>query len=108
MLTMMEIKDRIVEIIKGTTGIKLMELIGKEEMVDVIISLSVHNNIHGYSDSLNDVIDVLVKEERIIEIEYVLPYPLESGVPENRVKSFLLPANTSIRLKGGYYSSRTS
>lgn len=101
MKTLAEIKDRIVEIVKSTTGIKLMELIGRDEIVDEVIpALSTWNDLHRQKVEFSELIDDLVVDKRLVEVEYVLP-PGE-GVVEGRIKSFLLPANTEIILRGGY------
>lgn len=73
-----EIKNRLVEIVTEKQGCKATELCAIKEL------------IFGDCKPLPELIEELVKEERILEIEYVLPSM------NYRIKSFLLPAGTQI------------
>lgn len=43
--------------------------------------------------TVNSLVDELVEESRLIEIEYVLP-----GMLDYKIKSFLLPAGTDVKV----------
>ena len=72
------VKDLIVEIVQELQGCKLTELISHKEIYSLIGELDI-----------NVLIGELVEENRLVELEYILP---KTG----RVKSFLLPSNTRV------------
>lgn len=72
----------ILKTVTDRNGCKAMDLAANKD-----IALSCELN-----DSLVDNIETLVFEGKLIEIEYILPQ-------SDRVKSFLLPANTDVRIK---------
>ena len=76
-----EVKNRIVEIVTEKQGCKATELCAIKELI--------------FKDCkpIPELIDELIEEERIFEIEYVLP------AMNYRIKSFLLPAETQIKMK---------
>ena len=78
-----EVKNRIVEIVTEKQGCKATEL-SYGLSGEVIL---------GDCKPISELIDELIEEERIFEIEYVLPKM------NYRIKSFLLPAETEIKMK---------
>lgn len=80
-MTKDQVKQLIVEAVTGP--IKAVDLV-LEVMQDAPINRAV-------SDSFGDYLDELVREGRLVEIEYVLP-----DMPE-RVKSVYFPAGTKVR-----------
>jgi len=74
----------IIKVVSDKNGCKAMDLAANRE-----IALSVDKD-----DSLMSNVDILVTEGKLIEIEYVLPQ-------SERVKSFLLPANTDVKIRKG-------
>lgn len=84
-MTRNEAKDLIVKTIEAMQGMKATELAA---MPEVVLPLSL------VQLELPDLIDELVEEGRLTEVEY--------SVPELhwRAKSFLLPANSQVRLLG--------
>lgn len=105
-------KDLIVQLVEDMSGCKVMELVVKytvavinakiredEENVDLGCILTSEPlpdedefNDEDVGNELVRLIEELVKEERVIEIDYVLPI-VYSGL-----KSFLLPVGTQIKL----------
>jgi len=79
---MEELKNKVLEIVTENNGCKLMELV-----VDCI-------NLKDAA-CLSEAVEELVKEGRLIEIEYCVPNM------SYRTKSFLLPANTEITIRKG-------
>ena len=76
--------DQIIETVISMQGGKATEIIANlpkicfnDDIVDIV-----------------QVIDYLVRTEQLIEVEYVLPQM------DYRIKSFLLPANTKVTLRG--------
>lgn len=76
-----EQQAKIVEdIINSENGIKATELATK---VAIVV------------DDLPEILNYLMQAKRIVEVEFVLPHM------EYRVKSFLLPKNTNVRIRCG-------
>ena len=80
------VKDAITEVVKGSSGIKLMEIIAHGKIVDYYMSEA------GEKFDFVNLVDELVHEKKVIEIEYMLP-------GTDRVKSFLLPHGTEINIR---------
>lgn len=89
------INDTIVNYICEKIAIKLVQIVS-----DLVYLLAMINkNIINYNNDLNidltdfnivDLINNLIKENKIVEIEYIVPDM------NYRIKSILLPANTKI------------
>lgn len=80
------IKDTIVEIVNHGTGCKAPELISLITAHDPsIVSLREYREVPA-------LIAELVKENRIVEVEYILP------TMDYRVKSMLFPAGTKLHI----------
>lgn len=80
-----EIKRRIVEIVQGHGGIKLMELVARLDSETIV----------AIKSGLSDIVEELVREGRLCEIEYMIPGQDEIG----RVKSFLLPPQSRVVIR---------
>ena len=87
-MTKEELKLLIVKTINESTGIKAMELIPEIFRVAKESSKSVNEDILGC-------LEELVLENRIMEIEYVLPQM------SYRIKSIYFPIGTTIKINNG-------
>ena len=76
---MSSIKDRIVEIVTEKQGLKATELAAIPE-------------IATHPEFSPDLVLDLIREKRLVEVEYILPQL------SFRIKSFLLPASTRVRI----------
>ena len=85
------VQGLIVEAIARKQGCKVMELAANK---DIALACVTEDRNRKQVASLFDNIDALVLEGKLIEIEYCLP-------SSDRLKSFLLPANTEIKIKSG-------
>ncbi len=79
---MKNLKERIIEIVTEKQGLKATELAAV---------LGQDPKVFESSTTITDLILELVRERRLVEVEYVLPH---LGY---RVKSFLLPAESQVR-----------
>ena len=82
-----DFKKLIVEAVAAANGIKSTELVCHPSIIRRAAS-------DDGAPSVPDLIDELVSEGRLIEIEFVLPHM------KYRIKSFLLPAGTDIKIRG--------
>lgn len=62
-------------------------------------TLMAHLEVHDLPENPQERIDQLVESGHLVEIEYILPATTNPMVSD-RVKSFLLPAGTRIKVKG--------
>jgi hypothetical protein len=85
-MTRDDVKNRIVEIVTEKQGCKATELCAIHELV-------LADNGDGNGFPIPDLVEELVQEEKLVEIEYVLPSM------NYRIKSFLLPAGTQIKMR---------
>jgi hypothetical protein len=85
-MTRDEVKNKIVEIVTLKQGCKAIEL--GAALVEILTQ-------DGDCDDfpIPDLIEELVQEEKLVEVEYVLP------AMNYRIKSFLLPAGTEIKMR---------
>jgi len=87
----MNLKDEIVRIVTEYQGMKATELV-------TYIPLTIHTKKDllwvTTTENIIAAINELVKERRLVEVEYVLPNM------SYRVKSFLLPAGTQLDVNG--------
>lgn len=81
-MTRDEAKQLVCDLVTEKQGCKVMDLL--PQFYEAIGSLDY---------KLDSLVDELVKESRIIEIEYVLP-----GMLDYRIKSFLLPGGTDVKI----------
>lgn len=77
------VKHQIVAAVEGKQGCKAMELLADPSLKEAILHIG---------ERFPFLIDELVQEGRLVEIEYTLP------LMDGRVKSFLLPAGSEVRL----------
>jgi hypothetical protein len=84
MKTKQEVQAKIVEIVESLQGCKATEMISN---LDVEYLQSI--------DSLPELLEEMVKQDMLVEIEYVLPSMTY------RAKSFLLPKGTKLNLNDG-------
>lgn len=87
-MTKEEIKQIIVNLVIDKQGCKPTDLIASDTFIQAWRELSM-------DETLDDLIDELLKEERLIQVRYVLPAILY------QVKSFLLPVDTHIGVEVG-------
>ena len=83
-MTRDELKNRIVEIVTEKQGCKVTELCVLPELV-------LADDGEGNGFSIPELVEELALEERIIEIQYVIP------AMDYRIKSFLFPVGTEIK-----------
>ena len=83
-MTRQEIKDAIVERVTANQGMKATQLAAEAD-------LAIEAN--PFMDDIPEMYEELVREGRLLEIEYVLP-----NLPF-RTKSFYLPAGTTISVR---------
>jgi len=80
-MTEAEAKDLLVNVVTEVQGLKATELAARLELLE----------LHKADLNIVELIEALVKEKRLVEVEYVLPQM------DFRIKSFLLPAQTRVR-----------
>ncbi|MDD5008557.1 MAG: hypothetical protein PHC68_09215 [Syntrophorhabdaceae bacterium] len=80
------LKKKISAIVNGSTGIKLMELVSHELLVDYYTSEA------GERYDFSDLVEELVSSGEIVEVEYCLPR-------SDRIKSFLLPGKSKVNVR---------
>lgn len=81
-MTKDEAKDLIVQVVTEKQGAKATVLAAEERLLAI-----------GYD--FPDLVEELVDEDRLVEVEYVLPDM------NYRCKSFLLPKGSKVRVKNG-------
>lgn len=74
-------KQLVCDLVTEKQGCKILDLI--PQFYEVV----------GSDFTLNSLVDALVEERRLVEIEYVLP-----GMLDYKIKSFLLPAGTDVKV----------
>jgi len=82
-LTHQEVKDFIKQMVNASTGIKAVEL-----------AVKISEDLYKYRSAIIGILEELVKENEIVELEYVLPEM------EYRVKSIYFPKGTKINKWG--------
>ena len=85
--SMTDFEQLIVKIVEDHQGLKATEL---------AVLVGDNKATVGLLGDFPLILDKLVSEGKLVELEYVLPSM------NYRAKSFILPANTSCRLLGGY------
>lgn len=81
------IKSKIVEYVMNMNGCKMIELISDIPLCFAFQEAKIE------PDEISKIIDELILSEYLIEIEFIVPNM------DYRVKSFLLPAGTEIKIR---------
>lgn len=87
-MTKEKIKQIIVDLVIDKQGCKALDLIMSDQFIQAWRELPMN-------ETLDDLLDELVKEERLVEVRYVLTSS------SHMLKSFLLPADTLVGIKVG-------
>lgn len=87
-MTKEKIKQIIVNTVVDKQGCKPSDFIASDQFIQAWRELPMN-------ETIDDLIDELVKEERLIQVRYVLPSMFY------RLKSFLLPIDTLVGIKVG-------
>ena len=85
-MTKEKLKQIIVELVTDKQGCKSTDLIASDRFIQAWRELAI-------DETMDDLIDELVMEERLIQVRYVL------SSSSFRLKSFLLPVGTHIAVK---------